>query len=117
MRIKIVTRNAPTRPLSHPTGDGIAMAASRLADVARANPTAQFFRKLADHSPSPIRWERAGVRAFSFIVIIFLWLFVNVVKRVVQNELDVLPDREPRQRLGIFRVERKVFGRVELNPL
>jgi hypothetical protein len=41
--------------------------------------------------------------------------FVNFVKRVVQDELDVLAQHGLRERRGLLRCQRKILCRVELN--
>src|SRR5262249_45832739 len=40
---------------------------------------------------------------------------INFINRPIQDELHILPQREPWQRLGLIRRERKIFRRIELD--
>jgi len=56
-----------TLTLSHPMGEGTATDVPGLAIDRSANPDARHFPKPANDSPSPIGWERVGVRVFCFV--------------------------------------------------
>src|SRR5882672_3509842 len=53
--------------------------------------------------------------------LVFMWLLgvvlvvVNFINRVVENELDVLAEREIGQGTRLLRGEREILGRVELD--
>ena len=64
--MKNATDSTLTLTLSHPMGEGTAMKVLRLANEPLTNPDARHFQKPANDSPSPIGWERAGVRAMLF---------------------------------------------------
>src|SRR2546429_2925468 len=40
---------------------------------------------------------------------------INLINRVLQNELDILPERQPGQRLRILRDQIEVFARTKLD--
>jgi Mg-chelatase subunit ChlD len=69
--------SALTLTLSHPMGEGTAMDIPAFASNHSANPAARHFKKTANVSPSPIGWERAGVRAAFFIFIFFAGLMLS----------------------------------------
>ncbi len=60
-----------TLTLSHPMGEGTAMDISTFTNNLSANPDPRHSGKSASVSPSPIGWERAGVRA-AFSISVFI---------------------------------------------
>jgi hypothetical protein len=53
---------ALTLTLSHPMGEGTAGGRFLLFQKSSAKPSARSFKETETNSPSPIEWERAGVR-------------------------------------------------------
>jgi hypothetical protein len=68
--MKIQNKSTLTLTLSHPMGEGTAVGASCLAPNLSANSAARHFKKPANNSPSPIGWERAGVRVWLFVALL-----------------------------------------------
>ena len=60
---------ALTLTLSHPMGEGTANGSLPLSKRAFGKLRLTMLRESADDSPSPIGWERAGVRAFAFLIL------------------------------------------------
>jgi len=87
---------ALTLTLSHLMGGGTAMGVFGIANDPVANPAARYFRKTASDSPSSIRWERAGVRAASFMLLLIASLILSptafakdVVKKTTKPRIEV----------------------------
>jgi len=59
-------RTALTLTLSPPTGEGTAIGHAEFLNDATTTTTRWYSKATANDSPSPIGWEKAGVRAFPF---------------------------------------------------
>ena len=74
-------QNTPalTLTLSHPMGEGTAIAASCLSRDLPANSVVRYSKKPAYDSPSPIGWDRAGVRARLFVALLVTTFLLPLV--------------------------------------
>jgi hypothetical protein len=68
--MNIENKSTLTLTLSHPMGEGTAIAASSFTNVLPASSAARHFKKPANDSPSPVGRERAGVRAWPLVALL-----------------------------------------------
>jgi hypothetical protein len=69
MTPKLNAEKTLTLTLSRPTGEGTAVACFLVAGGLPANSALTFTPATENDSPSPIGWERAGVRAFWYYIV------------------------------------------------
>ncbi|MCU0784374.1 MAG: VWA domain-containing protein [Verrucomicrobia bacterium] len=68
--MKIENKSTLTLTLSHPMGEGTTVAAFCSTQDHPANSVARHSKQPANNSPSPIGWERAGVRVRLFVALL-----------------------------------------------